>query len=510
MGGVRWRDLALGLRLRLLMLRQESLGSGCHGGSGRGCEASRLKLDPFTLVAVGGGVAIVQSAVMGVLWSFNRVHRGVATWGMVALLQGVALFLYSTRLWTPDPWVSRVIPTGCMAVSCLMLFAGACAFRGRKPRLVWPGITSGLLLAAFAAVVLRTPESRWRPVLVAPLVTIPMLLAARELLRERRHGLRLSAFFCGTLILLLAVTLLVRGLVMPFHANVPDFMEATMVQLVAVVGQMVCGILLTLGAVMMIGQRQLLEIQQTKDALMAARNAAWALERKLIEKRGQRQRQAFLRDLHDGLAGITANIALATSRPAERASVTPTDERLQHIRQLAAEGDQELRLLMDALDRHDTSWPETLADMRLRTLNLLHAREIEGRWLVAGTVPAEPVDDSAAMFSLTRILKESVSNIARHSSARHACVRFCFGTGRVVIRVDDDGVGLLADRPASGGRGMAFMRQRVSELGGRLQVRVGGGTHLCLVLPLPVAFRPTDGVEHKGWPAAMVEAGNWA
>ncbi len=469
-----------------------------------------MKLDSFTLVAVGGGVAIVQSAVMGVLWSFNRVHRGVAAWGMVALLQGVALLLYSTRLWTPDPWVSRVIPTGCMAVSCLMLFAGACAFRGRKPRLVWPGITSGLLLAAFATVVLRFPESRWRPVVAAPLVAIPMLLAARELLRERRHGLRLSAFFCGTLILLLAVTLLVRGLVLPFHAKVPDLMEATMVQMVAVVGQMVCGILLTLGAVMMMGQRQLLEIQQAKDALLAARNAAWALERNLMEERGQRQRQAFLRDLHDGLAGITANIALATHRPAGRASVSPTDDRLQHIRQLAAEGDQELRLLMDALERHETSWPEALADMRLRTLNLLHAREIEGRWLVSGTVPANPVDDPAAMFSLTRILKESVANIARHSGARHACVRFCFGTGRVVIRVQDDGVGLMGDRRPSGGRGMAYMRQRLLELGGTLQVRAVGGTHLRLALPLPLSFRATHDGQPEEHPPAMAAAGGGA
>ena len=85
---------------------------------------------------------------------------------------------------------------------------------------------------------------------------------------------------------------------------------------------------------------------------------------------------------------------------------------------------------------------------------------------------------------LALVLREAVTNIARHARATRAEIRFAREGGQLRMRIVDDG------RGAGGaeGNGIAGMRARVRELGGSLAfASVRGGTTLEVALPLPAA-----------------------
>lgn len=85
---------------------------------------------------------------------------------------------------------------------------------------------------------------------------------------------------------------------------------------------------------------------------------------------------------------------------------------------------------------------------------------------------------------LALVLREAVTNIARHARASRAEVRFAREGGQLRMRIVDDG------RGASGveGNGLAGMRARARELGGSLAfASARGGTTVEVALPLPAA-----------------------
>ena len=83
---------------------------------------------------------------------------------------------------------------------------------------------------------------------------------------------------------------------------------------------------------------------------------------------------------------------------------------------------------------------------------------------------------------LSLVLREAVTNIARHAQAARARIEFVREAKTVQLCIGDDGRGgVHAD-----GNGLAGMRDRVRALGGTLSVDSprGGGTRLLVRMPL--------------------------
>ncbi|MEV5751647.1 GAF domain-containing protein [Actinoallomurus sp. NPDC052308] len=96
------------------------------------------------------------------------------------------------------------------------------------------------------------------------------------------------------------------------------------------------------------------------------------------------------------------------------------------------------------------------------------------------------VVDEATGDQVIAVLQEALSNAARHSGARHVGVSLMVGD-ELVLRVEDDGVGISEDGRRSGLRNMA---ERAQSLGGTFEIhsRDGGGTVLDWRVP-PAAHR---------------------
>ncbi len=96
-------------------------------------------------------------------------------------------------------------------------------------------------------------------------------------------------------------------------------------------------------------------------------------------------------------------------------------------------------------------------------------------------------DDSE--LSVFRIVQEALNNVDRHANASVADVRITVHGAEVVLRVDDDGVGMpsSASTGRAPGLGLISMEERARLLGGTLQVSQSplGGTRIEVRFPVP-------------------------
>jgi signal transduction histidine kinase len=102
------------------------------------------------------------------------------------------------------------------------------------------------------------------------------------------------------------------------------------------------------------------------------------------------------------------------------------------------------------------------------------------------------IDDHALAQSLAMsVARELVVNAVKHADPTRIDVTVREQDGRVVLAIDDDGVGIdnaQADRAVQAGHlGLAMVRRRVEDAGGQLEIatRHDGGTHSRVVLPAP-------------------------
>jgi PAS domain S-box-containing protein len=85
---------------------------------------------------------------------------------------------------------------------------------------------------------------------------------------------------------------------------------------------------------------------------------------------------------------------------------------------------------------------------------------------------------------VVRVVQEALANVRRHSGAEHAVVTLGVAGGEILVEVEDDGRGFGPETAL--GMGLTGMRERVSTLGGKLEVegREGAGTRVFLRVSL--------------------------
>jgi len=91
---------------------------------------------------------------------------------------------------------------------------------------------------------------------------------------------------------------------------------------------------------------------------------------------------------------------------------------------------------------------------------------------------------TATAGAIYRIVQEALSNIHRHSKAARAKVQLTGKEKIVHVVISDDGVGM--PDVINSGVGLAGMRSRLAELGGRLTIRptLPSGTDVIASVPV--------------------------
>jgi signal transduction histidine kinase len=113
------------------------------------------------------------------------------------------------------------------------------------------------------------------------------------------------------------------------------------------------------------------------------------------------------------------------------------------------------------------------------------------RWRYAASGPLESVKlDPETRRNLFLLLKEAVTNIARHAKARSVSLAIELTGRELNVHLQDEGCGFAQGALERGGpsdcHGLASMRARAGRLGAELSVASspGAGTTVCVHLPL--------------------------
>src|SRR5205823_364261 len=85
-----------------------------------------------------------------------------------------------------------------------------------------------------------------------------------------------------------------------------------------------------------------------------------------------------------------------------------------------------------------------------------------------------------------KIVREALSNVAKHSNATRAAVQIRSEGDDIEIVVKDNGDGFVVDEERSAAhQGLRNIRARIRDLGGRLAIdsELGGGTRMIVHIP---------------------------
>ncbi|MBB6170631.1 signal transduction histidine kinase [Nocardiopsis mwathae] len=220
------------------------------------------------------------------------------------------------------------------------------------------------------------------------------------------------------------------------------------------------------------------------ERLSAVRRA----ERQQAEFEHVQREAAMAREVHDivGHALSTISAQAGIARAVSSSDKEEMLEALEDIENRSRDALGQVQSLVRAMRRRDHSWVGANGGRSPAAA----LRETVTAATVSGlTVDAHidlPECGRDVTFVATRVVQEALSNIIRHAAAERCELMVAPVEGKLVVRVNDDGTGLLAREGA--GSGISGMRERVESVGGRLTVanRLGGGTSVLAELPLVV------------------------
>ncbi len=198
------------------------------------------------------------------------------------------------------------------------------------------------------------------------------------------------------------------------------------------------------------------------------------------------ERVELARDLHDGLGGmLVGNIAALEQDPGKAS----TPQLLGVLKDLR----DDLRLILETTGSQETgqhSLTDMLAPLRRRFSHLLEAGGMQCHWQTS-QLQAVYLRTSQALDFL-RLLQEALTNVLKHSRAKHVQITVLRDEQGLQLVVQDDGVGLAVGEGQTdkngGGQGLASMQARAKRLGAVLQIETAPG-RTCLSMHMPLASR---------------------
>ncbi len=193
------------------------------------------------------------------------------------------------------------------------------------------------------------------------------------------------------------------------------------------------------------------------------------------------EREKILKDLHDGIGGLTSNINLLAELAQKNDDLAQVRRSLATIAELSRESLFEIRGFLQSLDARELNWLAIAAELRSVGNTMIEPHGIRYSLTTAiGDGISGP--GTIVTMNLFRIYKESLSNIIKHARASSVLVVFTVEGTKVKLDVSDNGRG-IGDQLRTG-RGISNMTSRAREIGGDLTVHSGAeGTTVSLSFP---------------------------
>jgi two-component system sensor histidine kinase UhpB len=427
--------------------------------------STALQLVALTLLVLGGYLVV--------LGQLNRREAYMTYFGLLCV--GWAVF--SVRIWgrylpISSQWVEW------LAASTVPWIAAASvqfllSYAGRRSRVLEWGLLAQLVLVPLSLGLAGPERTYWVSAVwylllglqVLAAITLYLLIAWRERQAPWREMAVLMACFAVFILLEIATQ---------YHwSPLPPMLYAQWgfpIVLTVLAFRLLHGFEHNLA--LMEAGRATLE-RRVRDATAEIERNFEQLAELRVEQITEKERKRIAADLHDDLG-------------AKLLTIVHTSES-DRISTLAREALEEMRLSVRGLTGKPVRLADALADWRAEIVSRLGQTNIEADW----SHPNEDLDQllpARAYVQTTRILREAVSNIIKHSGATFCKVRCSVGDHEFGVSVQDNGKGIPMelDGKLDRGHGMASMKHRAKQLQGQCLVESGPGYGTVIRLTLPL------------------------
>jgi len=212
------------------------------------------------------------------------------------------------------------------------------------------------------------------------------------------------------------------------------------------------------------------------------------LERVISIQEAERERIA--RELHDEtgqiLTALMVNVELLRTEPEFQKA--KSQERLDEISSLLSKTMEDIHNL--SLDLH----PKILNELGLVPAIRWYAKNHLERWGTDFNISANSLNHSLSAeeeICLFRVAQEAITNVIRHAQAQRVDIEIDIDVENVFLSIRDDGRGFdakaaLNSHSAEVCLGLRSMEERVSFLGGQMDIRseIGKGTEVSVNIPI--------------------------
>jgi signal transduction histidine kinase len=205
------------------------------------------------------------------------------------------------------------------------------------------------------------------------------------------------------------------------------------------------------------------------------------------------ERRRIARDLHDSTAQLLTALSMNLSLAARRPSVAGDEQASKWIKEseaLANQASDEVRNTSHLLHPPDLDAVGLVAAIRWHASRFSERTGIAVKLSLPHEMCRLPQDNEIALF---RVMQESLTNVQRHSGSDVVRIRVRQHNDVVDLQIEDKGHGipdgvLGQEQQATVrlGVGIAGMRERLKQLGGRLEiVSSPRGTKVSATVPCP-------------------------
>ncbi|HEX2194509.1 MAG TPA: PAS domain S-box protein [Candidatus Limnocylindria bacterium] len=218
------------------------------------------------------------------------------------------------------------------------------------------------------------------------------------------------------------------------------------------------------------------------------------LRRQAAALAANEERANLARELHDSVTQALFSMGLTTRALELLLDRDPAAARdkLAELRDLQKDALAEMRALIFELR------PQGLETDGLVQALRNHAAAVQGRTGMAVSVEVDFAERLALDVeeSLYRIAQEALHNVIKHANADQAWITVRSDEGRLLLTVEDDGIGFDPARAPRGHLGLVSMNQRAERIGAELDIapRPEGGSRVRVAMALPSAPAPEPAV----------------
>ena len=434
------------------------------------------------LPEVMSGTLALMGSFMFVMGWFNRKQSYLAYFG--ALMVGWALLL--SRLWASELPVDN--HSAELLLAALMGFVTLAAvqflLRYANQRLSWINIALPVqcLLLPISLLLVGADKLYQASGLWFALLSAEVAVAAMHYLTEAHRQRSRQLWLMASLLGVVGVAMVVE-----FIAQVAQL--DTRIGYVAQLVPPLLFLVLGLRLVQQYGRayqsaeqsRAELEVRIREATAQIERNFAQLAELK-VEQVTERERKRIAADLHDDLG-------------AKLLTIVHTSES-ERISTLAREALEVMRLSVRGLTGKPVRLSDALGDWRAEVVSRLNQSGVQGEWSAPPDEDTQQTLSSRAYVQTTRILREAVSNVIKHSGASQCTVRCELSAEsdfQLVIQDNGRGIPMELDGRLDKGHGMASMKGRAKQLQGQCLVESAPGYGTVIRLTLPLLQHVTSG-----------------